>query len=95
MCQTGIQLIADEAGNFYNILLHSLIPTLYALQRQQFIFVDYETIILQQTDNLQALAVNFIKQHTVAQNTVRQQLAAVVNQFVIIVAVSLRQSFGQ
>ena len=95
MRQTGIQLIADKAGNFYNILLHSLIPTLYALQHPQFIFVDYETIILQQTDNLQALTVDFIKQHTVAQNTVRQQLAAVVNQFVIIVAVSLRQGFGQ
>ena len=95
MRQAGIQLVADEAGNFYNILLHSLIPTLYALQRPQFIFVDYETIILQQTDNLQALAVNFIKQHTVAQNTVRQQLTTVVNQLIIIVTIRLCQCFRQ
>ena len=95
MRQTGIQLIADKAGNFNYLLLYSFIPAFYALQRPQFIFVDYETIILQQTDNLQALAVNFIKQHTVAQNTVRQQLTTVVNQLIIIIAVSLRQGFGQ
>ena len=95
MRQAGIQLVADEAGNFYNILLHSLIPTLYAFQRTQFCFINNKIVILQQTDNLQALAVNFIKQHTVAQNTVRQQLTTVVNQLIIIIAVSLCQCFRQ
>ena len=95
MRQARVQLIANKTGNFDNILLHSLIPTLYALQHPQFIFVDYETIILQQTDNLQTLTVNFIKQHTIAQNSVRQQLAAVVNQLVIIVTIGLRQDFRQ
>ncbi len=57
--------------------------------------MDNESIILQQTNNLQTLAVDFIKQHTIAQNTVRQQLTAVVNQLIIIIAVSLCQCFRQ
>ena len=90
MRQTGIQLIADKAGNFNYLLLYSFIPTLNTLQRTQCSFINNKAITLQETDNFQTLTVDFIKQHTIAQNTVRQQLAAVVNQFVIIVAVSLR-----